>query len=1542
MLKNLCRYILSRTPPASITLVYLLAGAAFIAFKHNLVDFLPKNTILSISTNSFIEFSILLISASVLHILLINLRNIVCEAKQNNLQFLKNKLVYLCWIFVVLLVIPLANLGIYHQQKPKVEATAFNHLASMTAIKVEHIKSWLNYKLAEGKMMGANPQLVLAVQKRLQEHSQKDQLSSEPFITDLFKTAINTYNYDGITLFDEAGRASLHIGTDESPALANHLKNTVHEKKAVQHSDFFIDDAQQLNLHVLVPIFAQKTQLLNTNRDDIIAYILIQTGFAKNELPALQTWPNTYATADVAFVKREDNTLTVVNGSPHDFNSEGVVLTPYEIKSLYATDTQRHFGKNLIGEEAYAFSTLIPNSQWHYFAEISQQEVLANLNNLLFWTSISALVTAFIIALVLYLLWKQQKSAYKLALSIKDVELNKLLTKFHSMPFIGFGTIDANSNRWTVVNPRLCEILGYSVKEFKQGLANTFNHPDENAIDAEYFAKLKSGELNYFRRDKRFINRSGDVVYTHIEVNAVKNDAGGADTYVIAIENITERVIAERALSASEERLDLVVKGSNDGWWDLDLITNTAYHSDRWWTMLGYEQNMDVIDPTHWQTLTHPDDITPLINHLREVVASQETQYEVELRLRHKDGHYLDILTRGFIARDASGKALRIAGTNTDITAFKKADREIVTLNQLLSMVTNSNQLITRKPGSVVLFNEVSKIAVEDGGFCLAWVGLLTQDQSQLKCITYAGKATPFVTLLDENISTQNEKIPAIQCINTGKHVISNDLTQCEFEDAWVQKALLSGYQSMVALPIVRYGKIMGNFSLYSHQTHAFGDKEISLLDELAADISYALEIEDNESLRKETAKALTESEALFHNLASNSPTGIFRTDEKGKLTYYNDIWRTITSPTTAEVADGVVFPATLHTEDSQHVKTTFKQSLRDKSSFNVELRFVHQNAKTTWVKCQAQPSLDAKGHFNGFVGTLTDVTDFKEVQQSLFMAGIVIENTREAILVTDHKINVVMVNKAFTDIEGYSAPEILGKNPNILNSGFHDEAYFKAMFSALHDTGEFQSEIWNRNKQGEIHPGILSITVVKDVHQKISHYVSVFTDITNLKNTEERLAFLANHDPLTGLPNRMMLASHISHAIERAKRHDKKIALLLMDLDRFKNVNDSYGHMAGDDLLKQLADRLRKTLRANDMIARLGGDEFVVLLEDVEQSEYAAKVANNIIEAINSPWDLDQHNAQVSIGTSIGISLYPEHGDNAQDLLKHADAAMYQAKNSGRGVVKYYSEQLTKLARRRLKLESRLREAINNNELQLHYQPKLDVFTGKVTGAEALVRWIDPKAGMIMPIEFISIAEETGLIKKLGAWVLNEACRQGKHWLAQGLDITIAVNISAIQLYDEDITQLIRDALNKTSFPAKNLELELTESILMRREAESIKKLYQIKDLGIRLAVDDFGAGYSSLSYLRRFPLDVLKIDRSFVADLDEDKDDRAITATIIGIGRTLNLTVVAEGVETQSQLNFLASHGCHQYQGFYASPALSADLFEAFIAEYKGNNVF
>jgi diguanylate cyclase (GGDEF)-like protein len=395
------------------------------------------------------------------------------------------------------------------------------------------------------------------------------------------------------------------------------------------------------------------------------------------------------------------------------------------------------------------------------------------------------------------------------------------------------------------------------------------------------------------------------------------------------------------------------------------------------------------------------------------------------------------------------------------------------------------------------------------------------------------------------------------------------------------------------------------------------------------------------------------------------------------------------------------------------------------------------------------------------------------------------------------------------------------------------------------------------------------------------------------------------------------------------AQREDKIIALLMLDLDRFKEVNDSFGHLAGDELLQQVAIRLNSRLRSVDTVCRLGGDEFTILLEEIAQIEDAALVANDIITALSEPWQLSK-DTEVRIGASVGISLYPDHSSIPEQLLQQADTALYHAKAEGRGCFKYFSENISNAARTRMDIEVRLRRGIQQGELRVFYQPQVDVNTGRVVGAEALVRWQDPLNGLIPPAIFIELAEKTGLITSIGNWVLKEACTQGKHWLDQGLPpLIIAVNVSPHQFRHSHIDKVVNSALDETGFPAHNLELELTESALMQREGEAILILERLHSLGVRLAIDDFGTGYSSLAYLKLFPLDILKIDKSFIDDVLNYQSDREITATIIAIAHTLHLKVLAEGVETAAQLAFLQTYHCDLYQGYLTSPPVPAPEF-------------
>lgn len=587
------------------------------------------------------------------------------------------------------------------------------------------------------------------------------------------------------------------------------------------------------------------------------------------------------------------------------------------------------------------------------------------------------------------------------------------------------------------------------------------------------------------------------------------------------------------------------------------------------------------------------------------------------------------------------------------------------------------------------------------------------------------------------------------------------------------------------------------------------------------------------------------------------------------------------------------------------------------------------------WAELRSAPIEweDAQAYVIG----VRDITERKITEDNLRRAAVVFESTHDGIMVTSADQRIQLVNRAFTEITGYTETEAVGETPAILKSGRHNMDFYAEVWATINAVGYWQGEIWNRSKDGEIHPQLMSISAVKNESGEITNYIAVFSDISKLKASETKLDFLAHHDLLTRLPNRLLLRSRLEYGIEVAQRENSLLALLMLDLDRFKDVNDSFGHVAGDELLQQVAERLTSRLRGIDTICRFGGDEFAVLLGDVAQPEDAARVANVIIAALSEPWRLS-NDCDVRIGASVGISLFPEHGTTPELLLQHADAALYQAKAEGRGRFKYFSEALTNAARARMELEVRLRHAIDFGELRVYFQPKVEIGSGRIVGAEALVRWQAAEGELILPAQFIPVAEKTGLITAIGTWVLQETCRQGQRWREAGLPpLTLAVNLSPHQFMHSDISAVVSAALSETGFPADQLELELTESALMEHEAEAIEILNHLHAIGVRLAMDDFGTGYSSLAYLKLFPLDVLKIDKSFIDDIPLHRDDMEITATIIAMARTLRMKVVAEGVENKAQLAFLQTQGCDFYQGYLTSPPLPAAEFEQFVLTHK-----
>ena len=550
-------------------------------------------------------------------------------------------------------------------------------------------------------------------------------------------------------------------------------------------------------------------------------------------------------------------------------------------------------------------------------------------------------------------------------------------------------------------------------------------------------------------------------------------------------------------------------------------------------------------------------------------------------------------------------------------------------------------------------------------------------------------------------------------------------------------------------------------------------------------------------------------------------------------------------------------------------------------------------------------------------------------------LAATVVDNTMEGVVVTDAHSRILSVNAAFTRLLGYTEEELLGKTPRVFKSGRHDKAFYEAMWSALTETGYWQGEIWNRRKNGEIFPEHMSLSAVRDPAGEITHYVCMFTDISEEKAQQRQLEYLAHNDPLTGLSNRTWFGHQLELAVQEAQGSGEHIAVLLLNLDRFKDVNDSYGHATGDGVLKHIARQVQSALRPGDVLGRMAGDELAVVARNLRHADGAAAVARHLIRAVAEPWR-SPDGLEVVAGVSVGICMFPEHAGagTTELLLQGAHAAVYGAKARGRGAWCFFHEAMTQAARERLELESRLRLALAQGHLQMYYQPQIDIATGRIQGAEALVRWNDPQEGLISPARFIPVAETSGVIGPLGEWVVREVCRQGQQWREAGLPpLTLALNVSPRQFHLTDLAGCTAAALLASGFPAALLELEITESALAERTEEARQVLVRLRELGVRIAVDDFGTGYSSLAQLKRFPIDVLKIDQGFIRDIPQSEDDMAISAAIIAMGHSMGLSVLAEGVETEGQLAFLRERGCDAYQGYLCSRPVPADEFVALL---------
>ncbi|MFJ3054683.1 EAL domain-containing protein [Herbaspirillum sp. NPDC087042] len=628
-----------------------------------------------------------------------------------------------------------------------------------------------------------------------------------------------------------------------------------------------------------------------------------------------------------------------------------------------------------------------------------------------------------------------------------------------------------------------------------------------------------------------------------------------------------------------------------------------------------------------------------------------------------------------------------------------------------------------------------------------------------------------------------------------------------------------------------------------------------------------------------------------------------------------------------------------VHPDDERRIRAELARCMDGQKREDVEFRCVRKDGSVFWLALSSAPITDSHGAFTGFRTSSRDITDRKQIEAELRISAVAFDS-REGMLITDANSKILRVNKAFTEITGYSAEEIVGKHPNLLRSDRHGPAFFQEMRESVRRFGKWQGEIWDRRKNGEVYPEWLTISAVKNKDDQVTHYVSTHHDISDRKLAEERIRELAFFDALTRLPNRTLLLDRLKQAIALSLRTKTCAALLFIDLDHFKTLNDTVGHEKGDTLLKQVAQRLVANVRENDTVARVGGDEFVVVLEGLNEHQQEAAtqtraVGEKILTALGATYQLDD--VEYRTTASIGATVFLGRAASVDELMKQADLAMYKAKETGRNALRFFDPAMQTAVLERAALEAGLRKAIDSDQLLLHYQPQI-VEGGRVTGAEVLVRWQHPQRGMVPPGDFIPLAEETGLILSLGNWVLETACKQLATWAGQpnSEHLSIAVNVSAPQLREPDFVQTVLDTIERTGANPRRLKLELTESLLVDNVEDIIQKMFALKAYGVEFSLDDFGTGYSSLSYLKRLPLNQLKIDQSFVRDVLVDPNDASIAKTIVNLAQSLGLGVIAEGVETDAQRSFLADAGCHAYQGYFFCRPVAIEAFEKFAQEF------
>jgi len=1042
----------------------------------------------------------------------------------------------------------------------------------------------------------------------------------------------------------------------------------------------------------------------------------------------------------------------------------------------------------------------------------------------------------------------------------------------------------------TYVNPRVVQMNGLSADYVMQNGWQEILHEDcrerviRNWMEAVANKAPLTQEICIRRPDGALVWMIGD---SHPEFDAEGNLIG----YIGTVQDITKIKEAEFAIKASEEHFRAMVESSPAAVFLADVKGNVTYSNPASLKMLGIDWRE--ASGTGWMSVLHPDAREEGERQWRTAMASGESWAGTGRFLR-RDGREIWCNVQTAPVR-VDGRLVGHICTALDVSEQRRATRE------LHESEARYRQLFDQNPNPMCVYDRET-------------LNFIDVNDAMLRHYGYERREFLGLNLRDIRPAEDIHRMYA----------------------ALKQTAWTSDPDSpMTMFGVFRHCKKSGDIidvEIRSRPTQ-FAGRPVVLA--MIKDVTEQLHAE--RALAREQ-EALRETTTRLNHLLSTSPTVLYSIRIRGErieAVWISDSVTRLLGYTTAEAMVRGWWTSNVHPDDL--VRVVSLRRLVDEGFQVDEYRFLKKDRTTIWVRDEGRVVGRGEDGSVDVVGTWSDVTERRVFEERLRLDAAAIESTRDGVLIAKLDGTIVSVNRAFRQSVGYEEGDLLGQTPKILQSGRHGPDFYAAMWRDIRGTGHWQGEIWNRRKDGEVFPVWVSISAVYGDQGKPAHYVAVYTDITKLKQSEEELEHLAHFDPLTDLPNRLLLQSRLEHAVDQARRRGLLLGVLFIDLDDFKKVNDSLGHVIGDELLVAVAGRLGGRVRGEDTLARLGGDEFVVLLEQLSKPEDAATVARDLLAALSAPFRLSS-GPELYVQASVGISIFPDDAGSTSELLRDADTAMYRAKDQGGNRFLYFTGDMGDQVLADLELENDLRQALERNELALHYQPKVDLRTGRIYGAEALLRW--RRAGeFVPPSRFIPVAEKTGLIVPIGRWVMETAFAQARRWLDEGLpDVQVAVNVSALQLRAGDLDATLQSLLSRHSLPAGNVTLELTESLLMEKPEETTKILRRLKRIGIMLSLDDFGTGFSSLTYLTRFPMDTLKIDASFVKGVGTDESAMTVINSIIELAHRMRMAAVAEGVETNEQYFYMKRQGCDAIQGYLFGRPVPP---EEFAKQLKRGNV-